>query len=270
MTKLFTFARTTAVAALALGAGALLIPEPAEAQGRSGFSGGGGRSMGVSGGGGRSMGFSGGGRSMGFAGGGRSMGFAGAGPRGAGFAGPRMAAPRMVYGAGARTYGQRAIASGAYGGRNFAYPTRGYRTAGVTAQHWRHRPGHRPPSLLPRRLVWRLSLLGRGRRPWPRAGLGGLFRERRLLRRRLLARTPLGAHGLWPHASQRAGLLRLLTLLSRKAERRRPKGRRLFSCVPRQWRSPSGEWRMNVGLRQRSARFAHSAPMAIQGKETTP
>lgn len=145
MTKLFTFARTTAVAALALGAGALLIPEPAEAQGRSGFSGGGGRSMGFSGGGGRSMGFSGGGRSMGFAGGGRSMGFAGAGPRGAGFAGPRMAAPRMVYGAGARTYGQRAIASGAYGGRNFAYPTRGYRTAGVTAQHWRHRPGHRPP-----------------------------------------------------------------------------------------------------------------------------
>ena len=143
MTKLFTFARTTAVAALALGAGALLIPEPAEAQGRSGFSGGGGRSMGFSGGGGRSMGFSGGGRSMGFAGGGRSMGFAGAGPRGAGFAGPRMAAPRMVYGAGARTYGQRAIASGAYGGRNFAYPTRGYRTAGVTAQHWRHRPGHR-------------------------------------------------------------------------------------------------------------------------------
>ena len=32
MTNLFTFARTTAVAALALGAGALLIPEPAEAR----------------------------------------------------------------------------------------------------------------------------------------------------------------------------------------------------------------------------------------------
>lgn len=131
MTNLFTFARTTAVAALALGAGALLIPEPAEAQGRSGFSGGGGRSMG----------FSGGGRSMGFSGGGRSMGFAGAR-----MAGPRMGGPGLAYGAGVRGVGPRAIAPGAYGARNLAYSPGGYRMSGVTARHMRPgHPQHRPP-----------------------------------------------------------------------------------------------------------------------------
>ena len=188
MISLFSFARTTAFATLALGAGALLIPQPADAQGRSGFSAGGGRGMGFSGGS-RSMGFSGGGRSMGFSGGGRSMGFSGGG-RGAGFARGGMVAPRMAYGAGVRGAGPRAIAPGVYGARNLAYPTRGLRTAGVNTQHLR--PGHRPP-YYNRHYRWpryggggsvrRLSLLGR--RPRPGARLS-LLREQRVLWRRLL------------------------------------------------------------------------------------
>src|SRR5512137_803918 len=84
----FSFARTTAIAALALGTGALIIPEPVHAQGR-GFSGGGGRGMSVSGGG----------RSMGFAGGGRGMAMA-----------RPMAAPRMAYATGGRGYAVRGVA----------------------------------------------------------------------------------------------------------------------------------------------------------------